>query len=218
MYRIQRFKAVVVGIDSLLVAPSLPHFLRASGISPYHHSQFYPALQNYQVDWPTIKAEFFEPVITAQTPVSHLVSSPTHQLTGAAINTVKHLKQLGYIIGLVSASIDYSVQLIANQLGVMSWYANTRLTSNEQGALTDITYYPQEALLKLFQVEQFLTHHHLQPSECLVVAGGKSDLQLTSALPSVVLSNNSAGPEHACGLASVNCIERLPQWLGTQTI
>lgn len=103
-------------------------------------------------------------------------------LKNDAQEIIEYLKKK-YTVILISGSVDTYVEVVAKKLGIVIWYANTKLIWNKQGQLIDFDYHRDQAKKKVEQLEEFLKTNHYTKDQCLVIGDGDSDLELFRILP-----------------------------------
>lgn len=111
-----------------------------------------------------------------------------------AEETVDYLKK-AYRLCLISGAVDLYVQIVAEKLGVVDWYANTELIWNENGELVDFNYEADQAGKKLQQFGEFMEKHQIAKDKCAVVGDGDSDIALFRELRYGIAVNKNPCPE-----------------------
>lgn len=111
-----------------------------------------------------------------------------------AEETVNYLRN-AYRLCLISGAVDLYVQVVAEKLGIVDWYANTELVWGENGELIDFHYHADQAAKKLEQFEEFIKRHRLERDRCAVVGDGDSDIALFRKLRHGIAVNKNPNPE-----------------------
>lgn len=111
-----------------------------------------------------------------------------------AEETVNYLKK-AYRLCLISGAVDLYVQIVAEKLGVVDWYANTELIWNEKGELVDFNYEADQAGKKLQQFGEFIEKNQITEDKCAVVGDGDSDIALFRKLRYGIAVNKNPCPE-----------------------
>ena len=95
--------------------------------------------------------------------------------TGFVIDS---LRSKGYVICLITGSMDLYAEIIARRLGIDFWYANTILHWKENGELQDLSYELDADKKKCEQFAEFCSKQSLLPTECVVVGDDANDVGL----------------------------------------
>ncbi|MDP3948437.1 MAG: HAD-IB family phosphatase [bacterium] len=91
---------------------------------------------------------------------------------------IDYLRSKGYIICLITGSMDLYAEIIAKRLGIVFWYANTVLHWKENGELQDLSYELDADKKKCGQFTEFCSKQSLLPTECVVVGDDANDIGL----------------------------------------
>jgi|SRR3989344_8670766 len=100
------------------------------------------------------------------------------ELKNDAASVADYLRLKGYVICLITGSMDLFAEIIAKKLGVDFWYANAVLHWKENGILEDLSYELNAARKKCEQFAEFCAKQSLLPTECVVVGDSANDLGL----------------------------------------
>jgi HAD superfamily phosphoserine phosphatase-like hydrolase len=120
-------------------------------------------------------------------------SWPLHQ---AARPIIKLTRDQGLRPCLITGSVDLYAEVMAGRLGIFDWFANTRLSFDTAGNLTDYDYHRDQAAEKLSKLEYFCIKYRLKPAECLAVGDSDNDVQLFRATQhGLLLEAESQTPE-----------------------
>lgn len=95
-----------------------------------------------------------------------------------AHHIIQWLKDHNYNICLISGSMDLYVQLVAEMLGVPSYFANTKLFFNNRGELIDFDYFRDQSAKKVEQLNAYCNEHNIYPAEVATVGNSANDLGL----------------------------------------
>ncbi|MFH1162340.1 MAG: HAD-IB family phosphatase [Candidatus Jorgensenbacteria bacterium] len=93
----------------------------------------------------------------------------------------RYLKKKGYLICLITGSVDLFAQVIAEMVGADAWYANSTLTWDNKGNLADLVYEPLAGEKKLKQFLEFCSRNSLEVEECVMVGDDMNDTELFKA-------------------------------------
>jgi HAD superfamily phosphoserine phosphatase-like hydrolase len=117
------------------------------------------------------------------------------KLKDDAHEIISHLKEK-YKIVLISGSLDLYVETVAEKLGIIDWYANTKIDWDRKGNLTDFHYFRNQALKKLIQFKEFKKTNNLKYNEFAIVGDGDTDLLLFKRIRfSVMVKKDKPHPE-----------------------
>jgi len=95
-----------------------------------------------------------------------------------AKNVIKYLKSKGYVICLITGSIDLYAKIIAKRLEIKYFYSNTMLVWDRNSNLIDFHYHRDQGKKKLEQFLDFCQKLKLDPQNCLTVGDDDNDIQL----------------------------------------
>ena len=88
---------------------------------------------------------------------------------------IEYLQDKGYIICLISASVDLYTEVIAERLGVDFHFSNTQLVWDKEDNLVDFHYDPNQAERKLVQLVTFLEENGIAQDRCVVIGDSWND-------------------------------------------
>ncbi|HLD03401.1 MAG TPA: HAD-IB family phosphatase [Candidatus Dojkabacteria bacterium] len=100
-----------------------------------------------------------------------------HFLPGAR-KAVKYLQSKGYILAVISGSIDSLVRKVAQELGIKYYHANNSLVFDKKRALQDIKVENDEGPAKLKHLKKICRKLKISLKECACVGDGLSDIEL----------------------------------------
>lgn len=100
------------------------------------------------------------------------------RLKDGAEELFKNLKSKGYIVCLITGSMDMFAEIVANKAGADVWYANTALVWDKNNSLEDFIYHPKQAEKKLEQFLDFCKKNDIAPNQCVVVGDDENDIEL----------------------------------------
>jgi len=208
-------KAILLGLDPLLVTDGTWFdFIHAVDVDPDWHWLLYSQLLKGESNWDEVRGLMFPFLVGEAAHVTdgllwdRLLSKLV--VRGDAFDTISRLQQSGYLIGILSGSIDVLVREVACRLGVADWFANTRIVFDEQQRVQDVRYVQAEAEKKLMQAESFLRRHRLRPEECLVIGHSQAEELLFSYIPGVALGEADRCLE-PLAVDHIKHLARLPQ-------
>lgn len=98
-------------------------------------------------------------------------------LKDGAYSLIHYLKAK-YIICIITGSVDLYAEIVAQRLGIKHYFANAQLVWDKQDKLSDLVYRLDQDKMKLEQFLVFCAYHQLQPTDCVAVGDGDSDLEL----------------------------------------
>lgn len=97
-----------------------------------------------------------------------------------AKETIKYLKEKGYLITLITGSFDLYAQIVGQELGINDYFANTILFWDEKNKLIDINTVKDEDAKnkKIDYFNSWCLKNNLKPEECVVVGDSSNDIEL----------------------------------------
>jgi HAD superfamily phosphoserine phosphatase-like hydrolase len=104
-----------------------------------------------------------------------LETIPLHPEVPEAIT---YLKSRGYILCLITGSLDAYAELVARKLDIPYWYANATLHWDSKGNLKNFDYTLDQAATKLKHLALFCDQRGISPHECVAVGDSRNDLLL----------------------------------------
>jgi HAD superfamily phosphoserine phosphatase-like hydrolase len=113
------------------------------------------------------------------------------QLRGEAFSTFSQLRDRGYMLCLISSSIDMFVEMVAQRLQLDHWFANSIFEFDDKGYWKDFKYERDEAGLKVKQVKKFLTGHNISEEECLVLGDGSTEIELFKRFAGIAVDSEN---------------------------
>ena len=94
---------------------------------------------------------------------------------------VTYLKNKGYILVLISGSIDILVEMVAKDLGITYAQANNTFVFDTTGTLERIDSGDSEELGKLVHLQNFCRELGISITECACIADGGNDIEMFRA-------------------------------------
>jgi phosphoserine phosphatase len=90
-------------------------------------------------------------------------------------DTIEYLKK-NYQLCLISGAVDLYVEVVADKLGVVDWFANTELVWDKKESLIDFHYHADQAATKVEHFNEFISRKSLNRDKCAIVGDGDIDL------------------------------------------
>lgn len=189
--------AVVLDIDGTL-HPEVSWLKLTDGLggSKAEHTEIFDKFKRNIIDYPTAKEQLIKlwrSTGNANKPFIEAMFR-SWKLKEDAQDTVDYLKKF-YSVCLISGSVDLFVEVVADRLGIIDWYANTELIWDEKGNLIDFNYYRDQAAKKLEHFEEYMRSRNLDKKRCVVVGNGDSDISLFRELRYGIAVNTDLHPE-----------------------
>ena len=100
------------------------------------------------------------------------------ELKSDASSVIDYLRLKGYVVCLITGSMDLYAEIIAKKLGIDFWYANTTLHWGKDGMFEDLNYELGADKKKCEQFAEFCAKQSLMPTECVVVGDDANDIGL----------------------------------------
>jgi HAD superfamily phosphoserine phosphatase-like hydrolase len=190
--------AVIFDLDGTL-APTVSwlELTRGLGADPAAHAKIFADYQARTITYEQSKTQLLGLWhATGQADrdtVRQLFKSwPLHE---AAKPLVDYVKRRGWRPCLITGSVDLYAEVVAGKLGITDWFANTTLTFNAAGDLTDYDYHRDQAAEKVRHFEYFCTKYRLDPGNCLAIGDSDNDLLLFRQCRGILLEVEGQSPE-----------------------
>lgn len=187
----KRPKAVIFDVDkTLTISTSWYELTDSLGADTAEHARLYTAYKAGTITYKQAKDGLFKIWNERRKKIHRQELEDLFfsiELRGDAISTIGELQRLGYVVCLISSSIDLFIQIVAKRLSIKHWYANSVFEFDENGYWIDFEYSKDEAQLKVRQLEKFLKEQKLKKSECVAVGDGETDVEMFRTIPGVAV-------------------------------
>lgn len=100
---------------------------------------------------------------------------------------------------LITSSMDFYAQTMAERLGVPDYYANVLLDFDESGGLCGMEFTKEAALLKREQLLAFCREKGIAPEEVMVIGNADNDREMFEVTGNGVLIGDEGGGALAAG-------------------
>ncbi len=183
-------KAIIFDIDGTLTEEhSWTALTRDLGASVEDHLKIYDDMRAGLIDLAAAEIQLCDlwratGRATKENIVNFFESWP---LRPDAKDVVAELKKAGYKICLITGFADIYAEYIAGQLGVVEYYANTVMVFDDLGQLSSFSYKPNQAEVKLQQLQDFCHRQVMSVTDCVAVGNGENDVELFKATQNGVL-------------------------------
>lgn len=101
-----------------------------------------------------------------------------YSLIDGAREAIEYLKAKGYILVLISGSVDILVDMIAKDLGIPFSKANNTFVFDDNNRLLNIHTYGDDVAAKLAHLESFCEMLGINIKECACIADGANDIEM----------------------------------------
>lgn len=101
-----------------------------------------------------------------------------YKLKDGAEDIVSYLKNKGYQVAINSGSMDIGVEIVARDLGVDTWKANSQFVFDENNILSDIVVLGDEPEAQLKNLEEILDELNIDPEECVCFGNDQTDIPM----------------------------------------
>lgn len=91
---------------------------------------------------------------------------------------VEYLKKKGYVLFLVSGSMDILVEKVADELGIEHYGANNKFQFDDKGYLQDIVTLDNDKKAKLDQLKQLCKKTNVNLEDVYCIGDGENDIEL----------------------------------------
>lgn len=112
-----------------------------------------------------------------------------------AREVVDWLKAKEYKVCLISGSMDVYVSIVAKQLGVNVFYANTTLIFDQRGSLVDLEYFLDQGSRKVEQLKSFCDLTDTLPEQIVAVGNSENDMGLFQLTRRGLLLEETPSPQ-----------------------
>ena len=178
---VKDIKAIIFDIDGTLTkALSWVHFTIRIGGSMEENDAAFAAFKSGQINEGQVKERVLKNwssngKIMKESSWNILDEVPIRE---DAKETVNYLKQKGYLVCMITGSLDGIAQVVGKKLGIEDWYANTTLYFDEEGKLIDLTTYLDEKATKTDQLNDYCARKNILPQQCAVIGDSSNDIGL----------------------------------------
>lgn len=91
---------------------------------------------------------------------------------------IEYLKDKGYILSLISGSIDILVERVAGELGIPHFFSNNKFVFDENQYLSVIECLGDDIKVKVTQLKQFCNDINIKLTEAACVGDGDNDQEI----------------------------------------
>ncbi|HVX92589.1 MAG TPA: HAD-IB family phosphatase [Candidatus Dojkabacteria bacterium] len=91
---------------------------------------------------------------------------------------IKYLESNGFVIFLISGSINILVEKIANELGIKYWKANNEFVFDKKGYLEKINTLDNDKKAKVFQLKELCKETDISIKDVYCVGDGDNDIEI----------------------------------------
>ncbi len=111
-----------------------------------------------------------------KTNITNILSEYT--LKDGAREIIEYLKQKGYIVAIISGSIDILVDIVAKDLGVKYRRACNKFVFDDQDMLESIITDEKDSIHKVVILQSICEESDIRMNECVCIGDGSNDLPL----------------------------------------
>lgn len=116
-------------------------------------------------------------------------------LSPEASAIITQLKESGYKICLITGSFDLYASIVAKELEVSDYFANSRFIWDMKGNLTDFIYQPEQAKQKLYHLQEYCSQYDLELTDCATVGDDYNDIEIFKATAHGIVLKKKRIPE-----------------------
>ncbi len=152
----------------------------AMGITPLEDARW---LSEYKqgkltyLDWQKIlEQRYLASGHATKAHIMSVINRYTYQL--GARETVSYLQQRGYILYLLSGSMDLLVEHIAQELGIIHYDANNRFVFDSNDKLVQIECLGNDVSVKATQLKSLCEKLRIDVTQAVCVGDGDNDIEL----------------------------------------
>jgi phosphoserine phosphatase len=186
----KKIVAVIFDVDGTLTeGVSWTTLTEEMGASKAEHMAIFEAFGKDEISYPKAKRDLLQLWQKTGNANKHFIEAAFARLPirEEAPSVISWLKERGYIICLITGSMNVYASQVAERLGVEHWYANTELIFDASGELIDFTYELDQSPKKLVHFQEFCDQMKVDPVSCLVVGDSDNDIHLFEATGNGVL-------------------------------
>ena len=192
-------KAVIFDIDGTLTPNnSWTAFTKDLGASVDNHLEIYQSHRNGQIGLKESKDQLITMWHATGNANKQYIESMYEKwpIQQEAEEVVDGLKASGFIICLITGSVDLYASHISKRLGVANYYANAALHFDTKNDLVSFDYTLDQAVVKLRQLTEFCKKNGLKLDECVAIGDSDNDIMLFEQTGhGILIENDGASPE-----------------------
>ncbi|MEO5878398.1 MAG: HAD-IB family phosphatase [Streptosporangiaceae bacterium] len=112
-----------------------------------------------------------------------------------AFDLIARIRAMSLPSCLITSSMDFYAEIMAERLSVMNFYANLRLQFDARdGTLSGLEFTKEAAFLKRAQLEKFCSAHDITPDQVMVIGNAENDQEMFEVTGNgVLLSDEGTG-------------------------
>ncbi len=176
------FKAIIFDIDGTLTndVSSWTSLTEKLGASKKRHNEIHEDFVNGKISHLVGKKELISMWHATGNANREFILNlfNTWKLKEGVVELIEKLQNQGYIIALISGSMDLFVSSIAHRLRIDDCYANAQLVWEDDNTLVNFLYEEHQGNKKEDQLQEFCKKYKIQPSECVVIGDSENDIEL----------------------------------------
>ena len=104
---------------------------------------------------------------------------------------ISYLKRKGYLIYLISGSLDIYVESVAKKVGADGFYANSSLEFDDKGIIKKIIYRENEGKVKLEQLKDLIKKLGITMDQVVFIGDSDNDVEVFEATKHGIAINGS---------------------------
>ncbi len=109
-----------------------------------------------------------------------------------AKDLISYLKGKGYLVYLISGSIDIYVESVAKKVGADGFYANSSLEFDKEGILKKIIYRENEGEVKVEHLQDLIKKLGINMDQVVFIGDGENDIEVFKATGHGIAVNSSS--------------------------
>jgi len=177
----KKIVAVIFDVDGTLTeGVSWTTLTEQMGASKAEHMVIFEAFGKGEISYPEAKRSLLDLWQKTGNANKQFIEAAFARLPirKEAPSVISWLKEQGYIICLITGSMNVYAGQVAERLGVEHWYANTELIFDAGGELVDFNYELDQSPKKLEHFNEFCEAMEVDPTDCLMVGDSDNDIHL----------------------------------------
>jgi len=190
-----KIKLICFDVDGTLVeGNSWLRLTEAMGYSTKEHSDIYLRCKKGEVTFVEglkILEEAYHSSVNANKNFINDLFNKT-EIKGEVKDLISYLKGKGYLIYLISSSIDIYVGLVSERIGADGFYANSSLEFDKEGNLKKIIYRENEGELKVEHLQNLIKKLGITMDQVVFIGDSDNDIEAFEATKQGIAVNSSS--------------------------
>ena len=187
----KEIKAIIFDLDGTLTTSSISwiRICEALGVSFAEQDKLYQKTKKGEITLTAAKRKLIEMYrATGLATQEHFIKMvQSLEYRDYAKEVLSYLQGKGYILSIISGSLDLFVESSAQYFGIKDLYSMTHFKWDHNGEFAGMDYELNQEQKKVEFMDYFLNKHKLSREQCAVVADGDNDIELFKACGYAIL-------------------------------